>query len=85
MSLDRLFDEAGSFRKLFAMARKQEPDVEGEPKRAMAADRRAAHDGGLQSLEGAGSRRNSVRILALSIGNRFLSAHFCGRRWGSSG
>jgi hypothetical protein len=58
MSLDKLLDEAGSFRKLFAMARKQGAGVEGEPKRAMAADRRAAHDGGLQCHEGAERRRS---------------------------
>jgi uncharacterized protein (TIGR00369 family) len=38
MSFDELLNEVGSFRKLFALARKQGADVEGELERAMAAD-----------------------------------------------
>jgi len=38
MSFDALLNEVGSFRKLFAMARKQGADVEGELERAMAMD-----------------------------------------------
>jgi len=38
MSFDELLNEVGSFRKLFALARKQGADVEAELERAMAAD-----------------------------------------------